>query len=55
MIRYLPPYSPDLNPIEKLFSKLKVMLRKAARHIRQASWDEIGRLIDTLSPDECQN
>lgn len=54
-IRYLPPDSPDLNPIEKLFSKLKAMLRKAARRTRQALWDEIGRLIDTLSPDECQN
>lgn len=55
IIRYLPPYSPDLNPIEKLFSKLKAMLRKAARRTRQTLWDEIGRIIDTLSPVECQN
>lgn len=55
IIRYLPPYSPDLNPIEKLFSKLKAMLRKAARRTRQTLWDEIGRIIDTFSPVECQN
>lgn len=55
IIRYLPPYSPDLNPIEKLFSKLKAMLRKAARRTRQTLWDEIGRIIDIFSPVECQN
>ncbi|MBC6962154.1 MAG: IS630 family transposase, partial [Nitrosomonas sp.] len=55
IIRYLPPYSPDLNPIEKLFSKLKAMLRKAARRTRQTLWDEIGRIIDTFLPVECQN
>jgi transposase len=46
---------PDLNPIEKLFSKFKAMLRKAARRTRQTLWDEIGRIIDTFSPVECQN
>jgi len=54
-IRYLPPYSPDLNPIEQLFSKLKAMLRKAAMRTVVALWDEIGRLIDTVSPNECRN
>jgi transposase len=54
-IRYLPPYSPDLTPIDKLFSKLKAMLRKAAKRTVQGLWDEIGRLLDTFSPDECQN
>jgi transposase len=52
---YLPPYSPDLNPIEKLFAKLKVLLRKAARRTINALWREIGRLLDTISPDECEN
>jgi transposase len=54
-IRYLPPYSPDLNPIEKLFSKLKAMLRKAAKRTVDALWDEIGRLVDTIMADECRN
>ena len=52
---YLPPYSPDLNPIEKLFSKLKALLRKAATRTVDALWNEIGRLIDTFTPDECSN
>jgi transposase len=54
-IRYLPPYSPDLNPIEKLFAKLKAMLRKAAKRTIEALWKEIGRLVDTVSANECQN
>jgi transposase len=54
-ILYLPPYSPDLNPIEQLFSKLKAMLRKAAKRTVGALWDEIGRIIDTISADECRN
>src|ERR1035441_7762691 len=52
---YLPPYSPDLNPIEKLFSKLKALLRKAATRTVEALWDEIGALLKTLSPQECAN
>jgi transposase len=54
-IRYLPPYSPDLNPIEKLFSKLKALLRKAATRTVDALWDEIGRIIGTFSLGECRN
>jgi transposase len=54
-ICYLPPYSPDLNPIEKLFAKLKAMLRKASRRTIEALWDKLGELIDTLSPQECLN
>jgi transposase len=50
---YLPPYSPDLNPIEKFFSKLKALLRKAATRTVDALWNEIGSLLSTLSPDEC--
>lgn len=54
-IRYLPPYSPDLNPIEKLFAKLKAMLRKAAKRTVDALWHTLGQLLDTISPTECKN
>ena len=54
-ILYLPPYSPDLNPIEKMFSKLKALLRKAAARTRDALWDTVGRLLDAFSPAECCN
>jgi len=54
-IIYLPPYSPDLNPIEKCFAKLKAMLRKAGKRTVQALWDEVGRVLDTISPTECRN
>ncbi len=50
---YLPPYSPDLNPIEKFFSKLKTLLRKAAERTVSALWKQIGALLETLSPEEC--
>lgn len=52
---YLPPYSPDLNPIEHLFSKLKALLRKAAHRTVDALWTEIGTIVATCSPDECQH
>jgi transposase len=52
---YLPPYSPDLNPIEKLFAKLKALLRKAAKRSVDALWNEIGELLNTLSSTECAN
>ncbi|MBS1084087.1 IS630 family transposase, partial [Gluconobacter kondonii] len=54
-VRYLPPYSPDFNPIEKAFSKLKAHLRKAAERTRGALWDRIGTLIDQITPTECAN
>ena len=54
-VLYLPPYSPDLNPIEQLFAKLKALLRKAAARTKQALWDTIGRLLDAFSPGECAN
>ncbi len=54
-IRYLPPYSPDFNPIEMFFSKLKAMLKKAAHRTVDALWGEIGKLLDVFSPDECAN
>lgn len=52
---YLPPYSPDLNPIEQAFAKLKTLLRKAAARTRDALWNTIGRLLGTFTPAECQN
>ncbi len=55
MLLYLPPHSPDLNPIEKLFAKLKALLRKAAKRSVEALWNEIGELLNTLSSTECAN
>ena len=52
---YLPPYSPDLNPIEQVFAKLKTLLRKAEARTRDVLWDTIGTLLDAFVPAECQN
>lgn len=52
---YLPPYSPDFNPIENAFAKLKAMLRKAAERTVDGLWNTIGRIIDTFTPAECTN
>lgn len=52
---YLPPYSPDFNPIESAFSKLKALLRKAAERTVEGLWDAIGRLLNAFTPDECAN
>ena len=52
---YLPPYSPDLNPIELAFSKLKRLLRDAAERTVEALWQTIGRLLEGFSPAECAN
>jgi len=52
---FLPPYSPDLNPIEQVFSKLKHLVRKAQpRHV-EATWRKVGELLDLFSPSECAN
>ena len=51
----LPPYSPDFNPIENAFSKLKALLRKAAVRTKEALWQTIGRLLDLFTPTECAN
>ena len=53
MLLYLPPYSPDFNPIEMLFAKLKTLLRKAAERTIASLWATIGRLLDEFSADEC--
>ena len=55
VLLYLPPYSPDFNPIEQAFSKLKAHLRKAAERSIPALWDRIGAILDTFSAAECQN
>ena len=54
-ILYLPAYSPDLNPIEQVFAKLKALLRKAAARTRDELWDVIGSLLDAFTPAECRN
>ena len=50
---YLPPYSPDLNPIELLFAKLKALLRKYAERAIEALWHRIGKLLDEITASEC--
>ncbi len=52
---YLPPYSPDFNPIEQFFAKLKAMLRKAAARSIDELWRTIGNIINTVTADECLN
>src|SRR5215203_3908275 len=54
-VLYLPSYSPDFNPIEQLFAKLKELLRKAAARTQTALWETIGTLLDDFAPAECQN
>ena len=49
---FLPPYSPDFNPIEKAFARLKAMLRKAAERTVARLWDLIGKLVDIFQPEE---
>jgi transposase len=55
IVRYLPPYSPDLNPIEQLFAKLKALLRTAAVRSVEALWAVIGSLLSRFSTAECAN
>jgi transposase len=51
----LPKYSPDLNPIEKLFAKLKHWLRKAAKRTVETVYDAIGQILEIVTPTECRN
>ena len=53
--RFLPPYSPDFNPIENAFSRLKAMLRKAGGRTVSGLWNLIGKLVDIFQPHECVN
>jgi transposase len=52
---FLPPYSPDLNPIEQLFAKLKSLLRQAAERNVEDTWRRIGELLDHFTSQECAN
>lgn len=54
-IRYLPPYSPDLNPIELLFSKIKSMLRSEGSRTMETLWSSLGRIMNKIHPNECIN
>jgi transposase len=52
-LRFLPPYSPDLNPIEQAFAKLKALLRSAAARSVEVLWQTIGQLLNAFTPAEC--
>jgi transposase len=52
---FLPPYSPDLNPIEQVFAKLKILLRKAEERTIEGVWQRIGSLLQHFTPQECAN
>jgi transposase len=54
-LRYLPPYSPDLNPIEMAFSKLKALLKKAAARTMQELWDAIAEALTRLTTNDCRS
>jgi len=53
-VRYLPPYSPDYNPIEQVFAKLKSLLRKEAARTRESLWSAVGNLLNRFTPMECE-
>jgi transposase len=52
---YLPPYSPDLNPIEQTFAKIKHWMRAAQKRTVEDTWRHIGSLLETIQPNECNN
>ena len=54
-ILFLPPYSPDLNPIEQVFAKLKHLMRDAAERTKDRTWKRVGALLDSFKPEECAN
>lgn len=54
-VAYLPPYSPDLNPIEQVFAKLKAVLRAKALRTVDALWDALGKVSTAITPEECGN
>lgn len=51
----MPPYSPDLNPIEQMFSKVKHWMRRAQRRTIEEVWRHVGSVLSTISPQECAN
>jgi transposase len=54
-LRYLPPYSPDLNPIEQAFAKIKHWMRTAQKRTVEETWRHVGQLVATIEPQECAN
>ena len=54
-LMFLPPYSPDLNPIEQVFAKLKHLMRAAEPRDVEATWRKVGQLLDLFSAQECAN
>ena len=54
-LRYLPPYSPDFNPIENAFAKLKALMRAKAERTIAGLWDTVGAILECFTPDECAN
>ncbi len=54
-LRYLPPYSPDMNPIEQVFAMLKTLLRRTAARTQESLWNAAGALLERFSPAECAN
>ena len=54
-LMFLPPYSPDFNPIEQAFAKLKALLRKAAARTKETLWNKVGEVLDAFTPEECAN
>jgi transposase len=52
---FLPPYSPDLNPIEMMFAKLKTLMRKAEERTIEACWKRVGETLKAFTPQECSN
>lgn len=51
---YLPPYSPDLNPIEQAFAKIKHCMRQAQKRTIEDTWRHVGQLVQAIQPPECQ-
>ena len=54
-VLYLPPYSPDFNPIENAFSKLKTLVRKSKTRTMEELWNKLGELTEVFTPEECRN
>jgi len=52
---FLPPYSPDLNPIEQAFAKIKHWMRMAQKRNMEDAWRHVGNLVGSFKPDECAN